>query len=356
MSQDRRYFFMDESDKPTHDEIVDHLAYHFDNLVGQLQARVKLGRLAYNSMMKSDHACSGTNFLVTGPASVGKTSLVRTFANCLGLPFLEVNPRSLKTCHNLFEKIQTLIDNSNDFSNGLQEDEEKQNNYEAPPMIVFIDEAHALHIEIQDGLLKAIENNDRVLQTEGGVVLNCKNICWFFATTDVGLLFPPLISRFSSIDLKPYTKKEIAEIVQLHNPELPDEACELVAFYESRIPRKALDFAREVQMIAEFKTNPNYVNICHHLAVENGIDEFGLSSQQAKILTILSKNAVSKDRVAMSLQCGKEQLEKLIMPPLLCETEDNPALVTVTRMGYALTDAGKELYLKKNPLVAMGAF
>jgi Holliday junction resolvasome RuvABC ATP-dependent DNA helicase subunit len=353
MSQDRHYFFVDESEKPTHEEIVDHLTDHFDNLVGQLNARLKLGRIAYNAMLKPDHNCSGTNYLVTGPASVGKTSLVRTFANCLSLPFLEVNPRSLKNTHNLFEQIQSLLANTKDFD-GLQADDDKENYYEAPPMIVFIDESHALNIEIQNGLLKAIENNDKVLQTEGGAILNCKNICWFFATTDVGLLFAPLISRFSSIDLKPYTKKEIAEIVQIHNPELSIEACELIAFYESRIPRKALDFAREVIMIAGFKSQPDYLSICHHLAVENGIDEFGLSNQQAKILNILGSKPVSKERVAMSLQCGKEQLEKLIMPPLLCETEDYPALVTVGRTGYALTEAGKELYLKKNPLVAMG--
>ena len=42
----------------------------------------------------------------------------------------------------------------------------------------------------------------------------------------------------------------------------------------------------------------------------------------------------------MTLQVSKEELERIIMPPILCETEDMPALVTVSRQGYLITEAG----------------
>jgi hypothetical protein len=59
-----------------------------------------------------------------------------------------------------------------------------------------------------------------------------------------------------------------------------------------------------------------------------------------KILKLLSEAPVSKDRLALSLNVKVRELERRIMPPLLIETEDMPALVTVTRSGYTLTKEG----------------
>jgi hypothetical protein len=54
----------------------------------------------------------------------------------------------------------------------------------------------------------------------------------------------------------------------------------------------------------------------------------------------------------MLIQVGREQLEKMIMPTLMTETDDNPALVTVSSKGYCLTEAGMEMFAKQTKMVA----
>ena len=180
--------------KPTLDEVKAEVELAFQSIVGQKTAKVRLCRAATSALLRYDHNCSDINFLVTGPASVGKTSIVRTFASVLKIPYLEVSPRSLNSLDDMFNQIaQTLAS----FTPAMPLDrfaDTESKTYMASPMVIFVDEAHALAKQMQDGLLKAIESDDRTLQTETGRTLICKNVCWIFATTEAGDLFGPLLS------------------------------------------------------------------------------------------------------------------------------------------------------------------
>jgi len=341
-----RYYYM-ENEFPDGMEILNRIVRCFRKFVGNKKCLQKLGKLAYATMLKRDRNCGGNNLMLTGPASTGKTSIVRAFAKAVLIPYLEIMPYSLKSLDAMIDMMKKTIDN---FGSGIQlVPTVDEFTYECPPMIIFVDEAHALKPEIQDALLKAVESNDRVMVTESGIKMDCRNICWMFATTDAGKLLPPLLSRFTVIELKQYSKHEIGHIIHRHfDNKIPLDACMRIAHFESRIPRRAIAFAKDVLMLREINSVANWTDLCNEVADDNGIDEHGLSEQHLRVLRLLSRGPISKDRMAMCFQISKDELEKMVMAPILSHTDDNPALVTICSKGYYLTDAGKDaLSLRK---------
>jgi len=307
----------------------------FNKLVGQEAAKKKLGRAAVDALLQPDRCCAVTNYLVTGPSSVGKTTLVKAFAQIVDLPFVELSPLALRNLSDLLKIIPTVLK-----TRGLNF-VPYGNRYILPPCIIFVDEAHGLKESLQHGLLKAIESQDKILHLEGGITIDCRKACWFFATTEVGELFGPLLNRFVEISLKPYVMKDIAQILKKHM-DWPLVVCENIAFYERRVPRKALQLAQEVLK----ESNQGYSGPSHSLireiASENDVDEYGMNGKHLKALRALQRRPVSKDRLAMMLHVRKEELERLIMPDLMIDTDDQPAYVTVSQAGYQLTDEGIE--------------
>ena len=314
----------------------------YNKIVGQETAKKKLRRVTIDAYLKIDHNCGDCNFLVTGPSSVGKTTIVRAFADSVRLPFIEVSPRALETIDDLLGFITHVLGNRKPPLNLVPTI--RANFYELPPCIIFIDEAHALRKNLQNELLKAVERHDRSFITEAGETISTKNVCWFFATTEVGDLFGPLLNRFTEINLKPYTKHEVAKIVQMNFPDLTEEICKTVAHFESKVTRRALAFATELMRELQQRPEIPLQKLAAELAEENDVDQHGMEKRHLHILKLVSVRAIPKDRLALNLHVTKEELERLIVPPLLLDTEDAPALLTVTGKGYEITQAGaKEL-------------
>ncbi len=362
--QHRYVFFRDQSvpqsfivdrQGPTLDRIMNAFSPEnkdcfFKDIIGQEIAKKKLRRAAVAALQRWDHDCSDYNFLITGPSSVGKTTIVKTFAKILKLPFIEVSPRAIQSMDDLFLLIlKTLVQSNPPLPLMPQK---SSNNFELPPCIIFIDEAHALRKGIQNDLLKAIEADDRQFATEAGDNVSTKNVCWFFATTEVGDLFGPLLNRFTEINLKPYNKSEIAQIVKKKFPMFDDDICERVAHFESRVPRRAISFANELYQEKMQRPDDMLFDLALEIAEENEIDEHGMQKRHLHILKLLAEKPISKDRLALSLHVGKEELEKLIMPPIMLSTIDSPALVTVCQGGYTVTEAGLAELIKRDILAA----
>jgi Holliday junction resolvasome RuvABC ATP-dependent DNA helicase subunit len=260
------------------------------------------------------------------------------FAEILDLPYIEISPKAIGSVSDVFVKIAETLKNWK-IPVPLVPHQRPQN-YVLPPCIIFVDEVHALKESVQHGLLKAVENKDAMLQVETGETLNTFNACWIIATTDSGDLFDAFDNRFCEINLKPYTKAEVAQIVQKNYPDWPIEACEIIAHYQSRVPRKALELAREVEMEKQQGNRASFKKIAAEIAKENGIDEHGMSDRHVKILKLLGEAPVSKERMALSLDVKVRELVRRIMPSLMIETEDMPALVTVSKSGYVITKDG----------------
>jgi Holliday junction resolvasome RuvABC ATP-dependent DNA helicase subunit len=154
-------------------------------------------------------------------------------------------------------------------------------------------------------------------------------------------LFDAFRTRFSAVHLNYLTKAEIARIVKNANPHLDSSVCDLVSHYNGRIPRKALEFARYMSLVKGMRPTLSWEDIARQVASDEGIDEFGMHELQLRVLRSLASGPIAAKRIPTVVNRKKEEVEGFLMPVLMCDTEDQPSLVTTSNKGYCLTDAGK---------------
>lgn len=314
----------------------------FRKYVGNEAAIRRLSRAAYVAFGDKNHLCPH-NFALIGPASTGKTSVAKMFAELLELPFVEIDPRSINQVNDiLIATGEVLKKTVNSRGESLEINIEGQN-LVLPPCVIFIDEVHLLKRSVVQGLLKATEPNDRQMQTEVGWKVDTSRVTWIIATTERGLLFDAFDTRFIKINLNLYSLEEIAKIVKINFPKWDDKVCELVAKYGGRVPREVLAFAREVDL--EYQMNGGtWERAVKVVAQDSGIDEFGMTYQRVEILKALGNGPLSKSRMTHVAGCKEEELVKFVMPTLFVNTSDQQPLVSVASRGYVITEAGlKEL-------------
>lgn len=314
----------------------------FSKFVGNDKAIRKLQAAVYSALGKENHIQRDLAFAIFGPASSGKTTIARIYAESVKLPLVEISPKSVKKVQDVLDLIEDALENTSIpllFSGG---------NCSLPPMVIFIDEVHALSDGVVDGLLKATEYKDCVMVTEKGIVVDCHDVTWMIATTDEGKLFDAFRTRFSPIVLQYLSKNDVAKIVKLNNPDLSDRVCSLVSHYNSRIPRKALEFARYMRMVKEMHPDRTWEEIAKQVANDEGIDEYGMHELHLRVLKALGQGPVARNRMSVIVGRKDEEVENNIVPWLLTETEDQPAMIGVSRRGYVITPAGIQELIKRN--------
>ena len=307
----------------------------FSKFVGNERAVRKLQTAAYTALGQYNHKMRELAFAIFGPSSAGKTSLARIYAETVDLPFVEISPKSVKTLDDVLQQVTHVLEIEE-----LPLEETSHKRFDLPPMIIFMDEVHALPDGIVQGLLKATEYNDSQLITEKGIVVGTANVTWIIATTDEGKLFDAFRTRFSPVVLSYLTKKEVALVVKKANPDLDESVCELVAHYNSRITRKALEFARYMRMVKNMHPHMSWEEVAEQVATDEGIDEYGMQDVHLRVLMALGQAPIARNRMSIVTGRKDEETERFIMPWLLSETEDQPAYVTVTHKGFTITEAG----------------
>jgi Holliday junction resolvasome RuvABC ATP-dependent DNA helicase subunit len=332
----------------TEEQIRQHVnpdnGWTFRNIVGQREAKSRIARAMWEPL-KTEERRFTTNLLLEGPTSTGKTTLTRAFVGAMGLPLCEISGaqvksatdvmKAIKQCLLDYDRAKGLLDHAAYYGIQLQQYPGKK--YFPPAMIVFIDEAHCLCRAVQDALLKAVEPNDRILATEDGYSLDCWRMGWVLATTHPGELLEALVNRFRRIKLQLYKKEEIAQIVKVAYPQWDISLCRLIAYYSPRVPREALDLAREVAENQRIG-NRDWNEAAAEVAKDNGIDQWGMDRDRLAILTALGQGPMSLSRLAQAAQCDEATCRDRYLPPLTTPAE-GPALVQVSHRHF-ITEAG----------------
>lgn len=320
----------------------------YNKYIGNSKAVKRLSRAAFAALGRHNHLCNDQYFALIGPPSTGKTTLAKLHAKVLGIPFVEIQPQAIKKVHNIFEEISKVCETH---ANGMIRLKEmgQKNKFVLPPMIVFIDEVHALSNKVVQGLLKATEHNDCQLVTELGCEIDTKNVCWMIATTDRGLLFDAFDTRFEKLILNLYSRQEIQKIVSKNFPSLSENTCSLIAKYNGNIPREALSFARET-LLTKDMDNCTWQEAVETVASERDIDSYGMTTQRIKILTALGQRPIPANQLARIANVKEEELRKFVITPLVCVTPDQtePLVMIASGVGFYITNSGlKELDKRK---------
>jgi len=325
--------------------------YELNKFVGNKEAVRRLSRAVFSALGKDNRDCSEYSFALCGPASTGKTYLAKLFAKVLGLPFVSIEPQSIKRVQDIFEEIEKACAEYEGYDISLVEYDGGR--YYLPPMVVFIDEVHNLKNSVVQGLLKATEPNDRVMVTENGYEVRTDKVCWMIATTDRGDLFDAFDTRFQKINLRLYSRAEMASIIKMNNPEWSDEVCSIVSKYNSQVPREALAFARDMRVEHEMHEG-SWEETAASVATDHEIDEYGMTFKRVEILRALGQGPVSASQLPFVVHVKEEELRKFIMPPLMGRTPDQEPTVAVSSKGYTITPAGL-LELDKRGVLHRGA-
>lgn len=336
--------------QPTREEVMAIVDRHsptspFNKFIGNDNAVMKLSRAAFIAHQNPYHMMNEMAFALYGPSSAGKTTLASLYAQAVDLPFIDVSPQSFNRLDDLFDRIDDTLLNYNG-TVLVDESGKDMREYRCPPCVILLDEVHAVSRKMIQGLLKATEPNDGMMLTERGRRVNMQYVTWMIATTDEGRLFDAFRTRFSPVYLKYLTIQEISNVIQLNYPDIPSDTCDIIAKYNKRVPRQALMFARDVRNQRQYD-NTSWNDAAHKVARQENIDEFGMHEIHLNVLKSLIDGPISSARISTITGRKEEENERYIMPYLMTETEDQPAMVTKSPRGYVLTTGGMDELMKR---------
>jgi Holliday junction DNA helicase RuvB len=213
-----------------------------------------------------------------------------------------------------------------------------------PPLVIFIDEAHALKRPVQDALLTMTEPSERTAKSKN-FIADMTSATILLATTDSAKLTKPLKTRTREIRLQPYTRDEVAEIVGRIYKGWPIEVRRLVAMAGRITPRMAKERGRDLARILDQDhggSRPSEAMVIEVMEKEWGLDRLGLSHQDHAYLKLVleSKGPAGLANLASRMSLEPDQVEQEIEPFLLAL-----GMMDRTAKGRMLTEQGKEIAL-----------
>ncbi len=288
------------------------------------------------------------NFLFTGQPSTGKTEISRRMALALQLPFVKLDGRALRSRERLFDLIdgelaeQGLATSQVGSQAGLPV-------LQYPPLIVFIDEVHLVPRAIQESLLTMLEAADRSVLLPDRVA-RMNRATFLFATTRASDIDAAFRSRCTEIQLKEYTREQVAEMVRLRFPHSWRDTIYLtIAQLGRRVPRIALELARELETAITVAEDPT-LTIDRHLDEvrrSRELDELGLTPMDLEYLShLLRENRPVGEQTILNMM-GTVDPHRVLneIEPFLRTL----GLIRFGPRGREITEEGKNYVVRRAP-------
>jgi len=250
--------------------------------------------------------------LLFGPPGLGKTTLANIIAKELNV--------------NIKMTSGPIIDKAGDLAGILTNLEEKN--------VLFIDEVHRLHSNVEEYLYSAMEDYLIDIMIDKGpnarsIQLDLNHFTLIGATTKLGNLTSPMRERFGVIlRLNFYDIDELLKIVQrsakLLDIPIDNKGAKEIAKRSRGTPRIANRILKRARDFAEIKGN-GVINqkIANEALNKLGIDDLGLDDMDIKILQALVINfnggPVGLDSIGVALSENPKTIEEVYEPYLIKE-------------------------------------
>jgi len=256
----------------------------FKSCIGQKSA---VSRLKF-ALEARNHGRILPHFMFTSAMGSGKTMLMREFAKNIlvdGKPpkYIEVNCGTIKSANQFFEKVW------------MPHMFEKDG-------VLGLDEIHAIPKDLVTIFLTMFNTEKshirRIQLADSEIEIDFSRQIVMGATTEPDRIFRPLMSRFEKLALAPYSKEELAEIIQINLPEIEFEDNVLVDIVETikGTPRSAIHVSRKIGDFCSIKGRKSFDSTdLFNLMGMADIKMGGLDDTEISILRLL------KERGSMSL-------------------------------------------------------
>jgi Holliday junction resolvasome RuvABC ATP-dependent DNA helicase subunit len=239
-----------------HDNLLDikhKINQAFDGFIANEDAVYSIKRslvVAFAQAADGQPLAMPKTFLLAGPPSVGKSDLARRITGALGLPFVRLDGRAVRSREHLFDMVDDALlaqkppvrATPNGEMSGMPL-------IEYPPFAAFVDEVHLVSERTQEAFLTLLESDDRTLLLNGEKgrrVAVVRQAAFIFATTKPADLNRAFRSRCIEIQLRKYTTEEVETMLRRRFGQLPDSALQTIASCSRQIPRVAFAMAGEL--------------------------------------------------------------------------------------------------------------